>query len=118
MKKESYLEKPPAIELYEVENGTDIIIRKNMELVEKEDQDMKYQSWECEEVQYRYKGTVTQKDVEDKLEYWWAIAEGKNEIDAINDQAKENNEPTVVERLEALESGLAELADVMCGGDE
>lgn len=117
MRKESYLSQPLAVEVYNLNTGTDIILRRNMELVEKEDQGTKYPSWECEEVQYRYKGTITKEEVESKFEYWWAIAEGKKEIDAIDDQAKENREPTVIERVEALESGLAELAEVMCGGE-
>lgn len=54
--------------------------------------------------------------VESKFDYWVAIAEGKKEIDAINDQAKADSEPSVAERLDALESGLAELAEVMCNG--
>ena len=45
-----------------------------------------------------------------------AIAEGADEMEAIDEQAKADGEPTVMERLDALESGLAELAEVMCNG--
>lgn len=120
MKKESYLEQPQAIELHEVDTGTDIILRRNIEQTEKEDihdgETQKYTVWECEEVQYRYKGKVTADEVAQKLDYWWAIAEGMSEVEAIDDQAKKNNEPTVIERLEAIESGMAELAEVICNG--
>lgn len=74
MKKESYLSQPPAIELHEVASGTDIILRQNIALVEKEDfQDGKtttYKVWECEETQFRYKGNVTQEEIESDFNYW------------------------------------------------
>ena len=37
MRKESYLSQPLAVEIYPVFSGTDIILRKNIELVEKEE---------------------------------------------------------------------------------
>lgn len=118
MRRESYLLQPPTVEIYTVDGGTDIILRKNIKLVEKEelhdDKTVATSVWECEEVQYRYKGTVSKEKVESKFDYWFAIAEGKSQLDAIDDQAIADNEPTVLERLDALESGLADLAEVMC----
>lgn len=120
MKKETYLQQPPAVELHEVDTGTDIIMRKNIMQTERTDDHdgevTKSTVWECEEVQYRYKGKVTKETVTEKFDYWWAIAEGKDEIAAADDQAKTDGEPTVIERLEALESGLTELAEVLCNG--
>ena len=120
MKKELYLEQPQAIELHEVDTGTDIILRRNIEQVEKEDvrdgETQKYTVWECEEVQYRYKGTITADETTQKFDYWWAIAAGKSEVEATDDQAKKNSGPTVIERLEAIESGMTELAEVICNG--
>ncbi len=53
----------------------DIILRKNIELVEKEEiQDgkkTKYKVWECEETQFHYKGTVTQEEIESDFDYWF-----------------------------------------------
>lgn len=120
MKRESYLSQPPAAEVYPVKNGTDIILRKNMEQVEKEEsqdgEKRTYTCWECDEVQYRHKGNVTKEEVESKFDYWFAIADGKSEIEAANDQLSSSNEPNIMERLEALENGLAELAEVFCNG--
>lgn len=120
MKKESYLSQPQPLEVYPVFSGTDIIIRKNIKEVEKEEDQgeevRKYKAWECEEVQYHHKTPVTKEEIKNKLEYWIAIAEGKKEIEAIDDQAKKDNEPTVAERLDALESGLTELAEVIANG--
>ena len=130
MRRESYLSQPPAVETYPVFGGTDIILRQNMEQVEKEEQVNKdraendqteekrtYQVWECDETQYHYKGDVTAEEVTEKFAYWWNIAEGKTEIEALDKESEKLNEPTVAERLEALESGLAELAEVIASGE-
>ena len=65
MRRESYLSQPSAVEVYPVFSGTDVIMRKNIELVDKEDiQDgkkNKYKVWECEEVQFHYQGKVSRK---------------------------------------------------------
>ena len=120
MSRESYLLQPQTVETYEVTGGTDIILRKNIEKIEKtemhEEKEIKCTMWECDEVQYQYKGKITEKEVKEKFEYWFEIAEGKSEIEAIDKDADTKNEPGVIERLEALENGLAELAEVMCNG--
>ena len=60
MRRESYLSQPSKIEIYPVFSGTDVILRKNIELVEREEiQDgkkSKYKVWECDEVQFHYNG--------------------------------------------------------------
>ena len=79
MRRESYLSQPSAVEVYPVFSGTDVIMRKNIELVDKEDiQDgkkNKYKVWECEEVQFHYQGEVTQEEIESDFDYWYAKAE-------------------------------------------
>lgn len=79
MRRESYLSQPSAVEVYPVFSGTDVIMRKNIELVDKEDiQDgkkNKYKVWECEEVQFRYQGKVTQEEIEADFDYWFKKAE-------------------------------------------
>ena len=76
MRRESYLSQPSAVEVYPVFSGTDVIMRKNIELVDKEDiQDgkkNKYKVWECEEVQFHYQGKVTQEEIESDFDYWYA----------------------------------------------
>ena len=120
MRKESYLQQPPAVEVWPVNTGTDIILRRNMESVTREEtngeETTTSEYWECEEIQCRYKGSLKKEDVESSFDYWWANAEGKTEIEASDEEAKKNSEPTIMERLEALEGGLAELAEVIING--
>ena len=79
MRRESYLSQPSAVEAYPVFSGTDVIMRKNIELVDKEDiQDgkkSKYKVWECNEVQFHYNGEVTEKEIEADFDYWFKKAE-------------------------------------------
>ena len=61
MRRESYLSQPSAVEVYPVFSGTDVILRKNIEEVEKTeayggDKETSYKVWECDEVQLRYPG--------------------------------------------------------------
>lgn len=115
MRKECYLSQPPLIETYSVFGGTDIILRRNIEEMKKEEPEKteQYICYECEEVQYRYNGEITEGEIKEKFEYWWALAEGKTEVDAINKDAEMKKSPTVEERIDALESGLADLAEVI-----
>ncbi len=79
MRRESYLSQPSVVEVYPVFSGTDVIMRKNIELVDKEDiQDgkkSKYKVWECDEVQFHYRGEVTQEEIESDFDYWYAKVE-------------------------------------------
>lgn len=111
MRRESYLEKPLDIEVYQVDGGTDIIIRENIEEVQKEEnQDEKtyrYNVWACDEIQLRYKGDITAEEVREKLDYIIGLAEGTEK------------EPTPKERLTALETITDDivlmLADIIGG---
>lgn len=79
MRRESYLSQPQPLEVYPVFSGTDVIMRKNIELVEKEEsQDgkkNKYKVWECDEVQLHYQGEVTLEEIEANFDYWFEKAE-------------------------------------------
>ena len=98
MRREYYLSQPPVVEVYQVRNGTDIILRKNIEITEKEEENgEKVSAWECDEAQYRTKKTVTLDEAEKNSEYWWNVANGMEKEEA------EESEPTIKERLEALE---------------
>lgn len=113
MRRESYLEKPLDIETYPVDGGTDIIIRENIEEVQKEEiQDEKshrYNVWACDEIQLRYKGDITEEEVREKLDYIVGLAEGTEK------------EPTPEEKITALELTVDDivlmLADII-GGEE
>lgn len=94
MRRESYLSQPSAVEVYPVFSGTDVIMRKNIELVDKEDiQDgkkNKYKVWECEEVQFHYQGEVTQKEIESDFDYWYAKAEEVPDPSSVEDLSLED----------------------------
>lgn len=94
MRRESYLSQPSAVEVYPVFSGTDVIMRKNIELVDKEDiQDgkkNKYKAWECEEVQFHYQGKVTQEEIESDFDYWYAKAEEVPDPSSVEDLSLED----------------------------
>lgn len=79
MRRESYLSQPSKVEVYAVDTGTDIILRKNIEEVEKTDiqegKEIAQKAWECDEVQLRYPGNVTAEEVESDFDYWFKKAE-------------------------------------------
>lgn len=116
MRRESYLLQPPAIETHTVDSGMDIILRKNIELVEKEEdhdgESVTTTAWECDEVQCRYKGTVTEEEIKNRFDVWFSLANTKEIIE----ETKNNSSFTLEERVDALESGLADLAEVLCNG--
>lgn len=94
MRRESYLSQPSAVEVYPVFSGTDVIMRKNIELVDKEDiQDgkkNKYKVWECEEVQFHYQGEVTQEEIESDFDYWYAKVEEVPDPSSVEDLSLED----------------------------
>lgn len=94
MRRESYLSQPSAVEVYPVFSGTDVIMRKNIELVDKEDiQDgkkNKYKVWECEEVQFHYQGKVTQEEIESDFDYWYVKAEEVPDPSSVEDLSLED----------------------------
>lgn len=94
MRRESYLSQPSVVEVYPVFSGTDVIMRKNIELVDKEDiQDgkkNKYKVWECEEVQFHYRGEVTQEEIESDFDYWYAKAEAVPDPSSVEDLSLED----------------------------
>ena len=116
MRRETYLLQPPAIETHTVDSGMDIILRKNIELVEKEEdhdgESVATTAWECDEVQCRYKGTVTEEEIKNRFDAWFSLANTKEIIE----ETKNNSSFTLEERVDALESGLADLAEVLCNG--
>lgn len=94
MRRESYLSQPSAVEVYPVFSGTDVIMRKNIELVEREEiQDgkkNKYKVWECEEVQFHYQGEVTQEEIESDFDYWYAKVEEVPDPSSVEDLSLED----------------------------
>ena len=107
MRRESYLSQPQKVEAYAVGSETDVILRKNIEEVKKteihDDEESKYTVWECDEVQMRYKGELEKEKIEENFDYYFELADGNDEIDAIDKDADTKGEPSVKERIEALE---------------
>lgn len=106
MSKESYLLQPPLIEVYEIGGGTDIILRKNVEqssMPEMEGQEATT-CYSCDQVQLRFGGKISIEEIESNFDYWWALAEGKTEIEAIDDAATAEGKPKALERIEAVEA--------------
>lgn len=51
-----------------------------------------------------------------KFDYWWDIATGKTEEEAEDNEAERNDEPTLSERVEALEGAFMEFVEVVLNG--
>ena len=119
MSREFYLSPPPAVEVHPVLSGTDIILRKNIaetvqELMEEGGEATAV--YACDEAQYRHKGNLTAGEVADSFDFWWEIASGSDDVEASDTVAAKAGQPTSMERLEALESALLELVEVVMGG--
>lgn len=81
--KESYAVQPDAIEMFTVSSGqTDVIIRTNIEQVTEEVDDTTQESWQCDEVQFRYDGILTQEDVSSQIDKWIQYA-NKDSVDVL-----------------------------------
>lgn len=82
--KESYVVQPNEIELFTVGTGqTDVIIRTNIEQITEElDDGITQESWQCDEVQFRYDGILTQEDVASQIDKWLLYA-NKDSLDAL-----------------------------------
>lgn len=111
MSKEFYEKQPAAVEVYPVNTGTDIILRRD--IAECTVTKVKTTGFGCEEVQHRYRGTVTAEEVEAKFDYWWSIASGKTEDEAEDDDAESKGLPTLAERVSIMEDAVAALAEVI-----
>jgi hypothetical protein len=105
--------------VFAVKNGTDIILRKSIKKTTQEPMEEDGEPvtvWECEEKQYRHKGSITKKEVTDQFDYFWALADGATEEEATDQAAEEAGEPTLLERVEAVEDAIMELAEVIING--
>ena len=125
MSKEFYSLQPLAVEVHPVNTGTDIILRRDIEectltnTVTDEDGNSTEQespAFSCDEVQYRHHGDVTADEVAAKFDYWWDIASGKTRQEADDSEAERNDEPTLSERVDALEGAFMEFVGVVLNG--
>lgn len=65
---EHYTLKPCAVQVFPVDGGTDIILRRNITEVTAEDGTP---AWMCEERQFRHKGSVSANEIEGDFDTWW-----------------------------------------------
>ena len=97
--KETYCSIPKAVLTFPVGEKTDVILRKNIEKVTKQGNlEETYDAYECDEVQFRYDGTLTVEEIENDFDSWW------------NYPAKASM--TLDERVSALENSKADKSDV------
>ena len=122
MSRESYASRPQEVEVFPLEKGTDIILRKNIEEVTKEPTEeggKSYTVWECDELQCRTTETVTISDVANNFDAWWAYAENYKTEEANSDTEADTPSDAGVtfgDRLDAIEAAISELAEVMSNG--
>lgn len=71
--KQQYATQPEAVEVHRVGRSSDVILRKNIEEVTKADDETSpsYTVYECDEVQFRYPGTLQKEDVAADFDTWW-----------------------------------------------
>ena len=98
--KETYCSIPEAVLTFPVGAKTDIIMRKNIEKVTKQgnSDEESYDAYECDEVQFRYDGKLTQEEIEKDFDYWW--------------EYPAKSAMTLDERVAALENSKADKSDV------
>ena len=90
--KETYCSIPEAVLTFPVGEKTDVILRKNIEKVTKQgnSEEESYDAYECDEVQFRYNGTLTIEDIENNFDL-----EEDNELDSNEDD--ESSEDTEID---------------------
>lgn len=123
MSRESYALRPAAVETFALDDGTDIILRKNIEKVTKQPEEeggKPYTVWECDELQCRTTEKVSTTEVEADFDAWWAYAESYKAEEADTDEEAENTPSgagiTVSDRLDAIEAAISEIAEVIANG--
>ncbi len=123
MSRESYALRPQAVETFTLDDGTDIILRKNIEKVTKEPTEeggKPYTVWECDELQCRTTEAVSAEEVEAAFDTWWTYAENYKAEEADQNTAEENTPAasgvTVADRLDAIEAAISEIAEVIANG--
>lgn len=81
--RESYTQEPKTVELFRVGGHTDVVIRRNITYRQSEDDRGNVQdTWDCDEVQFRYPGALSAAEVEAQPETWLAYA-GAESMDTL-----------------------------------
>ena len=110
---EHYTQCPAECAVYPHSGGTDVILRKNIHLVERPveghgGEESSPPTWECEELQYRYPGMLTLEEIQADPDKWWAYMppkpeQPKTDTQRIEDLEKKNRQ--LQEQIDALVEG-------------
>ena len=109
---ENYAQRPAEASVFYHSEGTDVILRRNIKLVDRPAEGPSGSSdqptWECEERQYRYPGKLTLQEVQADPDKWWAYmppdpVKPKTDTQRIEDLEKQNKQ--LQEQIDALVEG-------------
>ncbi len=104
---ENYPRKPAEVETHYHGGGTDVILRRNIRQVELQEQGTEpkvFQTWECDEWQFRYAGNLTAEEIQADPGKWWGYTPPKPK-----EEHNENVFITVGEMRRALTEGVDSL---------
>ena len=101
--KTEYPFSPEEIEIFDIGNQTDIILRKNIakEAIKRGEDERESTVYICEEVQTRKKGTITKQEAMENFEVIWNEA-----------SKQEEDQPTLEQRVSALEAAQIAMIDM------
>lgn len=106
--KESYALQPAEVEVFCHGGGTDVIMRKNISKVERQNEDMNGIEgavsivWECDEWQFREPGILTVDQVRNNWEHYWGYSPAAH-------SASENEYVTYGDLRKAITEGVNSL---------
>lgn len=102
--KTEYPYEPKTVEVFPIENLTDVILRKNVsqETVKRGEENLVI--YTCDEVQVRKVGAITAQEVQDNFEVLWNGATGQA-----------GTQPTLEQRVSALEAAQLAMIDLEVG---
>ena len=90
---ENYARKPKDVECFTYDGGTDVIMRQNIHQVKQPagsgpdgSEGSQQLTWECEEWQFRYPGTITPEEIKADWSRFWGFTPAKP------DEGKAENE--------------------------
>ena len=92
---EQYVKQPLAVEVFDLGDKTDIILRRDIQQTQQRLEDGGTQTiWTCEERQHRVPGSYTAEDVQANFDAWWDYTP----------PVPDTSGPTPAERLADLEA--------------
>ena len=105
---ENYILKPQPVEVYQHSGRTDVILRRNIRQETRPEMEGQPAEtvWACEEVQARFRGSITKEEIEARFDFWWDKCDNwSRDVPA--------DPPTLDQRVSDVELMLA---DIIGGG--